>query len=123
MPARFLTEEWVEAVRALVREAMAGSGDVRVQCAVTGGPDGDVRLHIVGAEVGMGPAADAAVTLTLPYVDAVAVIQGELEPSVAFMQGRMKTAGDLGQVLDLLAATATPAFRAARERITRETEF
>ena len=29
---------------------------------------------------------------------------GELDPSVAFMQGRMKTAGDPGLVLDVLAA-------------------
>jgi putative sterol carrier protein len=31
---------------------------------------------------------------------------GELDPSVAFMQGRLKTAGDPGLVLDVLAGAA-----------------
>ena len=33
---------------------------------------------------------------------------GDLDPSVAFMRGRMKTAGDPGLVLDVLAAAAAP---------------
>ena len=43
-------------------------------------------------------------TLTLPSAIADAVAGGELTASAAFMQGRMKTAGDLGLVLDVLAA-------------------
>ena len=41
---------------------------------------------------------------------------GELDPSVAFMQGRMKTAGDPGLVLDVLAGRG---FRRAEGRATR----
>jgi putative sterol carrier protein len=46
------------------------------------------------------------VTLTASYADASAMAAGELDPSVAFMQGRLKTAGDPGLVLDLLACVA-----------------
>lgn len=117
--AGFLTEEWIDAVRGVAGEL----GDVSVECAVTGGPAGDVRLHATPGEVGLGGSPGAAVSLTVPYAEAVAIARGELEPSVAFMQGRMKTAGDPGRLLDLLAATATAGFRAARERVAGSTEF
>ena len=117
--ARFLSAEWIDVVRATAPAV----GDATVECAVNGGPDGDVKLHVAGDAVALGALADADVSLTVPYPDAVAIAQGELEPSVAFMQGRMKTAGDPGKLLDLLAATATPAFRESLERVAASTEF
>ena len=51
-----------------------------------------------------GAPASPDLTLTLPSAIADAVADGELTASAAFMQGRMKTAGDLGLVLDVLAA-------------------
>jgi putative sterol carrier protein len=43
------------------------------------------------------------VTLTATGADATAMAAGELDPNVTFMQGRMKTAGDPGLLLELLA--------------------
>jgi hypothetical protein len=117
--AAFLSAEWIE----LVRTAAPKVGDATVECAVTGGPDGDVKLHAAGDDIALGALEDADVSLTVPYPEAIAIAQGELEPSVAFMQGRMKTAGDPGKLLDLLEATATPAFRAGLERVAAATEF
>ena len=117
--ARFLSAEWID----VVRTAAPTVGDATVECAVTGGPDGDVKLHAAGNDVALGALANADVSLTVPYPEAIAIARGELEPSVAFMQGRMKTAGDPGKLLDLLAATATPAFREGLERIASSTEF
>jgi hypothetical protein len=117
--ARFLSAEWLDAVRA----AAPSVGDATVACAVTGTPDGEVKLYAKGAEIGFGGLDDADVSLTLPYPEAVAIAQGEVAPSVAFMRGRMKTAGNPGKLLDLLAATATPAFREGLERIASATEF
>jgi hypothetical protein len=117
--ARFLSEDWLDAVRG----AGLSVGATKVECAITGGPDGEVKLHATGDDVGSGGLGDADVTLTLPYPEAVGVARGDLEPSVAFMQGRMKTAGDPGLLLDLLAATATPAFRDGLARVARDTEF
>ena len=93
-----------------------------VQVDVTGGPDGDVVLWLSfdGGRLtgtGAGPAGSPDATLTLGAADARAVATGALDPSVAFMQGRMKVAGDMGPVLDLLALSATPAAAAVRARV------
>lgn len=117
--AQFLSAEWLDAVRAVAPSV----GEENVECSVTGSPDGEVKLYAKGAEVGLGGLSDADVSLTVPYADAIAIARGELEPSVAFMQGRMKTAGDPGKLLDLLAATATDAFREGLERVASSTEF
>jgi putative sterol carrier protein len=117
--AQFLSAEWFATLRA----AAPSVGGANVECAVTGSPDGEVKLYAKGADVGLGALSDADISLIVPYADAIAIVRGELEPSVAFMQGRMKTAGDPGKLLDLLAATATPAFREGLERVAGSTEF
>jgi len=60
-----------------------------------------------------GGGAEADLTLTLSPDDARSVHHGELAPSVAFMQGRLKTAGDNALLLRVLAWTATPDFEAS----------
>jgi hypothetical protein len=52
-------------------------------------------------------------TLTLSPADAELVRQGRLSPSVAFMQGRLKTSGDNALLLRVLAWSATDAFAPA----------
>jgi hypothetical protein len=116
---RFLTPEWIDAVR----DVTPSIGTLTIECSVVGGPDGDVKLHADPGGVAAGGLADAAVSLTLPYADAMAIVRGELQPSVAFMQGRMKTAGDPGIMLEVLAATARASFRDALERVAENTEF
>lgn len=59
-----------------------------------------------------GAGGEPALTLALSPEDARLVMRGELAPSVAFMQGRLKTSGDNGLLLKVLAWTATPAFAA-----------
>jgi hypothetical protein len=96
--------EWLAG---LLGSGAAPGPSVAVQLVVTGGPDGDAHAHVRLAD-GMvaqaSPVADAAadVTLTASAADAAALAAGSLDPSVAFMQGRVKTAGDPGLVLDLL---------------------
>ena len=114
---------WSAPVRAELH-GLAGppslEGTVRVD--VTGGADGDWTAHArFGggrlADLGPGAGEGPDVTVTLTFEDARAVLVGDLDPSVAFMQGRMKVAGDMGLVLDLLALAATDAARGCRERI------
>jgi putative sterol carrier protein len=72
-----------------------------------------VRLREgVVVEAVLGTTADADVSVTASAADAGAIAAGELDPSVAFMQGRMKTAGDPGLLLDLLAHVARSVRRA-----------
>jgi hypothetical protein len=92
-----------------VGRGRAPGGSGAVQVVVTGLPDGDASWQVqvedgVVAEVAPGTVKGAALTLTFPAAIADAVAGGETTASAAFMQGRMKTAGDLGLVLDVLAA-------------------
>jgi putative sterol carrier protein len=80
-----------------------------VQVLVTGLADGDSSWQVrvddgVVAEVTPGAPTDADLTLTVSAGVADSIAAGDLTASAAFMQGRMKTAGDLGLVLDVLAA-------------------
>jgi len=105
----FASPEWFAALvgarpEAGVEQEPGPSGTVQV--VVTGASDGDATLTLAdGALARVAPGADAtaAVTLTFTRADADAVVAGELDPSVAFMRGRMKTAGDPGLVLQVLA--------------------
>ena len=119
---KFLSDEWLGAVR---EHAGAGAGDLTVRLHVA---VGDVQFHAIvdnGAleALAPGPLSDAEVSLTLPLDDAVALQRGETEPSVLFMQGRMKTAGDPGKLLDLLARSARPGFAELRDAVGATTEF
>lgn len=89
---------------------------------VTGGADADVAVHGRVADgslvaSGLGPTDAPDLTLTVSDADARALLTGALEPAVAFMQGRLKVAGDMGALLDLLATSGTDEARARRARI------
>jgi putative sterol carrier protein len=99
----FLTTAWIEQV-----EPLLGDMTERVQVVVTGGPDGDVRL---------GVAEEPDLVLTTPYDDALEMIHGTLDVNVAYMQGRLKTAGDTGVLFRILPATRTPEFAERRQQL------
>ena len=118
MAVDFLSEDWVSLQRELGAALPARPGaSARVQHTVTGAPvevvywlaweDGRV------VDGGLGPDPAAEVTLVTPRALAAELAQGRVEPSVAFMQGRMKTSGDQAALLRVLAATATPEYEAA----------
>ena len=123
MTVRWLTDAWFEAVAAegaSITGPPTLTGTVVVE--VTGGAEGDAVGHAVFADgrlvgSGAGPVPAPDVTLTLTDADARGVLAGELDPAVAFMQGRMKVAGDMGPVLDLLALSATDDLRSLRSRV------
>jgi hypothetical protein len=119
----WLSAEWFDESRPLWSELPFG-GDVsaRLQCEISGGPEGSVSCYwvleggrVVDSALGVIDAPD--VTLTLTWDDALAVHRGELNPNVAFMRGRMKVAGSMAVMLDLLPAAATDAYRDIRERV------
>ena len=105
--SEFLSDEWIAA---LAGTGAAPGPSATVQVVVGGTPAGDVKFHlavvdgvVTAATAGNNPKADVA--LTVPHAEAQAMLAGDLDPNVAFMRGRMKTAGDPGLLLDLLAAT------------------
>jgi putative sterol carrier protein len=106
--AEFLSDAWVSE---LVGRGGSPGPTATLQVVVNSAPDGDGKFHVrvddgVVAEAAPGSIAAPDVTFTASYPDASAMAAGDLDPSVAFMQGRLKTAGDQGLVLEVLAGAA-----------------
>jgi putative sterol carrier protein len=132
--ARFLSQEWVDAVNAALDGVVvpepgpeaglaAQDGSFTVAQEVRGGPEGDVRLVLTadGGSLAMavGPLGgggtdedeDAEVTIAVAYDDAVALSQGTLTPAEALTAGRIRVRGDLS-----VLAAGQAMLAAARER-------
>jgi hypothetical protein len=114
--AEWLSEEWCQEVAALAgsRPEVEGANGI-VSLAVTRGKGIAAAYHWAykdgapGAG-GVGQMADADLVLTIAEADAAPVATGEIEPSVAFMRGRLKASGDGGLLLGWLESTATAAY-------------
>lgn len=127
--AAFLTQEWLDDLRAQGADDLDyGDATGTVQYVVTGAPDGDVSYALVYdggtlRDATLGARPDADVTVTIPYADAVRVQQGELDPNVAFMQGRAKVNGDMGVLLPTMPVARTAAYAAVSEKLRASTTF
>ena len=127
--AAFLSDEWFELQRSLGAELPERPGaTARVQQIVTGGPDGEVRyVHTVvdgrTTDVVRGGDDSADVTFTNSYADAQSLARGELDPSVLFMQGRTKMAGDMGKVLALMPVVRSAEHRALLATASKQTAY
>lgn len=127
--AKWLTQPWFDETRAMVADLPLAPGlTALLQFDVTGGPQGEVTYHWAledgrlasGAE---GTADAPDVTVTMGWDDAAAVQRGDLDPNVAFMQGRMKVAGSMAVMLALLPKVNTPELQDLRRRIAAATSF
>ena len=109
---KYLSDEWMQQAAAALESAeVPADAEMVVQYEVSGGGNGKVRyvLEVSGgrATIVPGKRADAPVTFSLDYDTAVAVLTGEISAQVAFMQGRMKLAGDVRVLIDGTAALAS----------------
>jgi hypothetical protein len=126
---KWLTAEWFDETRAMAADQLERPGlTAHIQYEVTGGPGGDVgyfwELRDGRLEASaLGAIDQPDVTLTTGWDDAVAMQRGEMDPNVAFMQGRMKVAGSMGVMMALLPVTNTPEYQDLRRRIAEITEF
>jgi predicted lipid carrier protein YhbT len=126
---KWLSSEWFEETRAVVADQPLLPGlSARIAADITSGPAGDVscywtvdegRLEAMAAGKVEGP----DVTLTLSGKDAAPLCRGELDPSVAFMQGRLKVVGSMGVMIALLTAMNTSEYQGLRQKIAETTEF
>ncbi|MBA2282563.1 MAG: SCP2 sterol-binding domain-containing protein [Acidimicrobiia bacterium] len=129
MSIPFLSQQWLDRYADLLSAAPQRPGvDARTQYVVTGGPDGDVAYFVAVedgrvAEAKVGTDGDADTTVTRTYADAAKILQGELDPDAAFMQGRAKVAGSMRPVLALLPLTTSPEYAAARAELAAVTDL
>jgi hypothetical protein len=124
--AEWLSEEWLKEVadHAGTRPPVAGANGT-VSLAITTGRRDEVSYHWsyrdgIPGEGAVGAIANADLTLTIARDDAQAVASGEVEPSVAYMRGRLKASGDGALLLGLLASTATDSYRDWLRRVMGE---
>ena len=125
----FLSEAWFDLQRTLGSELPERPGaSARVQHVVTGAPDGEVRYVVTvvdgrTTEISVGGDDTADVTFTNTYADAQALSRGELDPSVLFMRGRTKMAGDMGRVLALMPVVRSPEQRDLLATAAKQTTY
>ena len=87
----------LEEITGNMREAVAGGGlDQSVKFDL--GPDGVILMDGTNVSNDNGP---ADCTLTLSKADFEAMGRKELDPTMAFMSGRLKIAGDMGVAMKL----------------------
>ena len=127
--AKYLSQEWLDEGRKLAQEFPERPGaTARMQFAVTGAPDGDIKYYQVLdngkiLESTLGEDANADFTMTSSYDDSVKIQKGELDPNAAFMQGRMKVTGNMGKLMSLMPLTQSAEYKGIQQKINEITEY
>jgi putative sterol carrier protein len=115
VPHKFLSEEWASAVTtALANDPgfknSIANADLKLQFNISGAPDGDTAYYLAAdngsADLSMGTADDADVTVGQTYDTAVAIAKGDLNTQTAFMTGKLKVSGNLAKLMMYQGAIA-----------------
>lgn len=127
-PIELLTQDWLDAQREATQDLPERAGaSARMEYRVSGGPDGEVVFHTVLedgriAASALGPAEpEPDFTVLVPHADYVAIVRGELDQNVGFMQGRVKVTGNIGRMLSVLPVTTSAEWRAAADQVLART--
>lgn len=123
-PVPLLTQAWLDAQRAATEQLPERPGaSATIEYRVSGAPDGDVVFHTVLTDgritwSALGPAEpEPDFVVLVPYDEYVAIVRGELDQNVGFMQGRVKVTGNIGRMLSVLPVTASEEWRAAADEV------
>ena len=109
MTMRFLSEEWAIALTKNLNESAtfkeaAGTQSATIQQVITtseGQTHYWTRIAAGAIEMGLGDIDGPDATITQSYETAVALAKRELSPVTGFMMGKIKVAGNMGQLLGL----------------------
>jgi putative sterol carrier protein len=127
--SKWLSQEWLDETKKMADGQPERPGaSAKMQYVVTGGPEGDIKYYWVLEngklqESNLGDLADAEVTMTQTYEDAMKIQKGELDANAAFMQGRMKVTGNMGKLMQLMPLTNSPEYKELQEEIRGITEY
>ena len=127
--SKWLTQEWLDETKKMAEGQPERPGaSARMQYVVTGGPSGDIKYYWILEngkiqESTLGDLADAEVTMTQTYEDAMKIQKGELDANAAFMQGRVKVTGNMAKLMSLLPLTNAPEYKDLQKQIQEITEY
>ena len=126
---KYLSQDWLDRARGMAAAQPERPGaTAQIQWLVAKGPDGDIAYwwqlrdgRLV--ESALGKLDEPDITLSLSYEDSVKIQRDELDANAAFMQGRMKVAGDMGKFLHLLPITNSPEYLALQAELREFAEY
>lgn len=127
--AKYLSQAWHERAKELAQTFPERVGaTARMVYVVSGGPDGGITYHqiIENGKVldqGLGGCENADITMSVTWDDSVKVQKGELDANTAFMQGRMKVAGNMAKLMALMPLTMSPEYKEIQVSIREHTEY
>jgi putative sterol carrier protein len=126
---QYLSQEWLdEFVKLAVDQPARPGATVKIQYKVTGGPAGDIDYYWIidegkFADAQLGSVDGADFTMANAYDDAAKIQKGELDATAAFMQGKVKVAGNMGKMMSLLPITNSPEWKALQEKVNAITDY
>lgn len=126
---KLLTQEWLDLQRSATEDLPERPGaSAVITYEVVDGPDGTVTFHTKLADGRivtnvLGPADDPDFTMRVPHDEFLAVVRGELDPQVGFMQGRIKVTGNIGRMLSVLPLTCSDDWRDVTSTMLEQTDF
>jgi putative sterol carrier protein len=126
---QYLSQEWLdEFVKLAADQPTRPGATVKIQYKVTGGPNGDIDYYWIIDEgkfldAKLGTVDGADFTMTSTYEDTAKTQRGELEPTAAFMQGKIKVSGNMAKMMSLLPITNSPEWKALQEKVNAITEY
>lgn len=88
----------VEAIVSKLTEVIGGGSGLDGSLKMNMGDEGSIRIE--GTEVTTDD-GDADATINISLEDAVAMMNGELNPTMAFMQGKLSVDGNMGMAMKL----------------------
>lgn len=127
---KYASQEWLNRQCELQQAFSPRPGaSARVQYRLTQAPEsGEIRYYadvqngrIVEQLLGDDPKADG--TMSATYADSIAMLRGELAPTTAFMQGRVKVTGNVAKLGALMPLTQTTEYKQHYAQLCEETEF
>lgn len=88
-----------DAIATRMSEALVKSGGLDKSVKFDFGDQGSVYAH--GTEAEVDSAKDADCTISVDKSDFIALAEGNLDPMMAFMSGKLKVAGDMSVAMGL----------------------
>jgi putative sterol carrier protein len=127
--AKWLTQDWFDLHLELAKSQTYLPGvTAKVQTVITAAPEGDVTYYYVVdngnlVENHTGWLDDAEVTFRTSYEDALSMQYGQLDPNIAFAQGKVTADGDPAKLEALQFAAASAEFKQFGQAVLTKTEF